>query len=101
MSGGLERLWSQRTAASLARGGGFEPRSSMNAEVGYGLSAWRRLLKPYTGFTLHESGGETRLVRARFELSERLTMSLVGDRKEREDLEKSVHCVALKGSLRW
>ena len=94
-SSGVDRLWAQRAAA----GGVFDPASTLDAEVAYGLDAWGGLLTPYTGLSVSEGGGTYR-VGGRFRLGERLTMSLEGDRRENERDDLS-HGVALRGSLHW
>ncbi len=94
-SSGVDRLWAQRAAA----GGVFDPASTLDAEVAYGLSAWGGLLTPYTGLSVSEGGGTYR-VGGRFKLGERFTMSLEGDRRENERDDLS-HGVALRGSLHW
>ena len=96
-SSGVDHLWAQRAAA----GGAFDPASTLDAEVAYGLDAWGGLLTPYTGLSVSEGGGTYR-VGGRFRLGERLTMSLEGDRREKEDGDaKPVHGVLLRGSVRW
>ena len=99
-SGGAERLWSQRTAADLAREGGFEPdAASFNAEVGYGIDYLGGLLTPYTGLTVSGSG-ETYSAGGRFRLAEALTMSIEGEHRESDDGDP-VQGVAIKGTMRW
>ena len=100
-SGGAERLWSQRAAAGLASGGEFEPgAASFDAEAGYGLDYMGGLLTPYTGMSVSESGRTWR-AGGRFKLGERLTMSLEGDLREKDNGENPAHGIALKGALRW
>ena len=98
-SGGAERLWSQRTAAGLAREGDFEPATSLGAEVGYGVDYLGGLLTPYTGLTVSESG-ETYRAGGRFRLAESLSMSLEGEHREKDGGDP-VQGVALKGTMRW
>ena len=100
-SSGVGRLLSQRTAAGLARAGAFKPgAASFDAEVGYGLGAMGGFLTPYGGLTIAE-GGRTYRAGGRFRLGERLTMSLEGDLRERENDQKPVQGVKLEASLRW
>ncbi len=99
-SSGMDRLWSQRTAAGLARSGDFEPGAGLNAEVGYGLDYLGGLMTPYSSLSVSE-GGQTYRVGGRFKLGERFTMSLEGNRREQDREEKPVHGVTLRGSLRW
>ena len=99
-AGGAERLWGIEDASRLAREetGDLDPR--VRAEVGYGLDAWGGLLTPYAGLSVSESGGGAYRLGGRFRMGERLSMSLEGDVREREN-DDPVHGVALRGSLRW
>ena len=100
-SGGAERLWSERSAAGLARSGEFEPdTASLEAEVAYGLGALGGLLTPYSGLSISD-GGHTFRAGGRFELGERLTMRIEGDLREKENGEEPVHGVKLEGTMRW
>ncbi len=98
-AGGAGRLWGVEDASRLAReeAGDTDPR--VRAEVGYGLAAWGGLLTPYAGLSASEDGGAYRLG-GRFRVGERLSMSVEGGVRERQD-DDPVHGVALRGSLRW
>ena len=93
-SSATERLWSQRGAAGLAVSGEFEAKSRLEAEVGYGVAALGGVLTPYTGLSVSGAGGTYR-VGGRFELGEHLSMSLEGERIER-DLGGPQHQVGLR-----
>ncbi len=99
-AGGAERLWGIEDASRLAKGevGDLDPR--VRAEVGYGLDAWGGLLTPYAGLSVSEDGGGAYRLGGRFRMGERLSMSVEGDVREREN-DDPVHGVALRGSLRW
>ena len=68
--------------------------------MGYGLDAVGGLLTPYTGLLISE-GSRTYRAGGRFELGERLTMSIEADLRETDQGDKPVHGVVLRGSLRW
>ena len=89
-SSAAERLWAQRPRT----GDAFDPETGLDAEVAYGLGAWGGLLTPYTGVSL-ERDGET------YRLGENLSLSLEGDRREKENDAKPVHGILLRGDLRW
>ena len=95
-----DRLWGLENASRLAKEeiGSLDPR--VRAEVGYGLDAWGGLLTPYAGLSVSEGGNGAYRLGGRFKVGERLSMSLEGDVRERED-DGPVHGVALRGSLRW
>lgn len=97
-AGGADGLLAGRNAASLVGSGEFEPGARMDAEVGYGLDGMGGLLTPYGGVSVSERA-QTYRVGSRFNLDERLSMSLEG---ERHDSGGDVdHGIALRGSLRW
>ena len=98
-SGDAESLWAQRVAGGLERGD-FEPGRSFDAEVAYGLEALRGLVTPYTGLSLSENG-ETWSVGGRWKLSEHLSMSLEGKRRENTDDGKPAHGLFLRGVMLW
>ena len=97
---GVDRMWSQRPAAGPSGSGDSGAGAGFEAEVGYGLDAMGGLLTPYTGLSVSEAGGTYR-VGGRFRLGERLTMSLEGERREKDGGGEPVHGVTLRGSLRW
>ena len=74
-SSGVDRLWSARDAAGLARDGDFEASSRLDAELGYGLGTFGGLLTPYVGVSAAggsrewRSGARLGLGSARGELS--------------------------------
>ena len=99
-SGGIDRLWSQRAAADLARAGGFEPGSSLEAEAGYGFDLPRGLLTPYTGVALTESG-EVWRAGARWKLDPAFDLSLEASLTESASGEDAESGLLLRGARRW
>ena len=97
-SGGAERLWSQ------AQGGfsesGFDPETRLDAEVGYGLDAPRRLLTPYAGVAV-SSNAETWRAGARWKLGPAYEVGLEASLKESGGAEKPESGILLRGSRRW
>ena len=99
-TGGVDRLWSQRAAADLARGA-FEPGGAgVDAEVGYGFDFRRGLLTPYTGVALTE-GGETWRAGARWKLGPAFDVELEASLREPANGEDTESGLLLKGSRRW
>ena len=97
-AGGAEGLWAGRSAAGLIGSREFDPGARLDAEVGYGLDGMGGLLTPYGGVSLSEAVQSYR-VGSRFNLNDRLRMSLEGER--REGVDDVDHGLALHGSLRW
>ena len=97
-AGGADGLLSGRSAAGLIGSGEFDPGARLDAEVGYGLDGMGGLLTPYSGVSVSGTA-QTYRVGSRFNLDERLSMSLEGER--REGVEDVDHGIALRGSLRW
>ena len=95
-SSGMDRLWSQRTAA----GGSFDPDARLEAEVGYGLDAMRGLLTPYTGVAL-TGGGETWRAGARWKLGPAFALNLEATLAEPEGDGEHEAGLVLRGSKRW
>ena len=99
-SGGIDRLWSQRTAADLARGE-FEPgEAGVDAEVGYGFGFRGGLLTPYTGVALTGSD-ETWRAGARWKLGPAFDLALEASLREPANGDDPESGVLLKGSKRW
>ena len=100
-AGGVDRLWSQRAAADLARAGGFEPgRTRLNAEAGYGFDLPRGLLTPYSGVAITESG-EVWRAGARWKLGPAFDLALEASLTDPANGEDTESGVFLKGSRRW
>ncbi len=97
---GAGRIWSDRTAG-LARSGDFEPGAGHEAEVGYGLDVMGRLLTHYSGLTLHQGGGRTHRLGARWQLAPAFDVSVEASRKESASRGKPESGVFLRGSRRW
>ena len=99
-AGGIDRLWSQRAAANLARVGGFEPGSSLEAEAGYGFGLRRGLLTPYTGVAITESG-EVWRAGARWKLGPAFDLALEGSLTEPAGGDDTESDLLLRGARRW
>ena len=99
-AGGMDRLWSQRAAADLARVGGFEPGSSLEAEAGYGFGLRRGLLTPYTGVAITESG-EVWRAGARWKLGPAFDLALEGSLTEPAGGDDTESDLLLRGARRW
>ena len=97
----------RRNAQDAGSGGAFTPSveaglrhdggdadEGLDVEAGCGLDAWGGLLTPCAGLSVPED------VSSAYRLGERLSMSVEGGVREREN-EGPVHGVALRGSLRW
>ena len=97
------RLWSARDAGGLVRSDGFEAKSRLEAELGYGVGAPRGpgLVTPYAGFTL--SGGAHRAVRTglRWNASPGATMSLEASREAQGSGEAPANALTLRAEVRW
>ncbi len=94
----MDGLWS-RSATGLARDADFEPGTSIDAEVDYGLDTYRGVLTSYTGVSLSESGGIWS-ARARFKLGSSFDVNFEAIFKESAGDEPESG-VFLRGSKRW
>ncbi|MDE0331156.1 MAG: hypothetical protein OXL41_04745, partial [Nitrospinae bacterium] len=100
-SGGVDRLWSQRAAADLARAGKLEPgEAGLDAEAGYGFDTPRGLLTPYPGVALTDSGERWR-AGARWKLGPAFDLALEASLREPANGDDAESEVLLKGSRRW
>ena len=100
-AGGVDRLWSQRAAADLARAGGFEPgQTRLNAEAGYGFDLPRGLLTPYTGVSL-TANAETWRAGARWKLGPAFDLELEASLTEKAAGGDPESDVLLRGGRRW
>ena len=97
-SGGAERLWSQ--AQGGFSGSGFDPETRLDAEVGYGLDAPRRLLTPYAGVAV-SANAETWRAGARWKLGPAYEVGLEASLKESGAAAKPESGILLRGSRRW
>ena len=79
---GMDRLWSQRGAADLARSAQAAEAGLFDAELGYGLAALGGLLTPYARVA---SGQDTHTygVGGRLRVAQSLRVDLVAERRER------------------
>ena len=82
------------------RAGSFDPDARLEAEVGYGLDAWRGLLTPYTGVAL-TGGGETWRAGARWKLGPAFALNLEATLAEPEGDGEHEAGLVLRGSKRW
>ena len=97
-SGGAERLWAQRYGGFTP--GRFDPDARREAEVAYGLDAYRGLLTPYTGVAL-TGNGETWRAGARWKLGPAFDVNLEASLREPTGDEKPESDLLLRGSKRW
>ena len=97
-SNGAEQLWAQRYGGFSARS--FDPETSFDAEVAYGLDAPRGLLTPYTGLAVSENG-ETWRAGARWKIDPAFDVSVEASLRESSGDEKPESGLLLRGSKRW
>ena len=85
---GMDRLWSQRSAADLAQSTQATEAGLFNAELGYGLDALGGLLTPYARIA---SGRDTHTysVGGRLRVEQSLRVDLVAERRERTTARSS------------
>ena len=97
---GMDRLWSQRSAADLARSTQAAGAGLFDAELGYGLDALGGLLTPYA--RVASSGRDTRTygLGGRLRVERSLRVDLVGERRERTAAQ-SGHELKLRSTLYW
>ena len=97
------RLWSARDAGGLVRADGFEAKSRLEAELGYGVGAPHGpgLVTPYAGFTL--SGDAHRALRTgvRWNASQSATVSLEASREGQGSGEAPTNALTLRAEARW
>ena len=98
---GAEALWQRQSAAGIAPQQGPAAQGRINAELGYGLDVpWTyAVLTPYGGM---EWAGHSRTLKLgwRFDLGQRLNLSLDGERRE-SGYERADHSVMLRTTLPW
>ena len=96
---GMDRLWSQRSAADLARSAQAAEASLFDAELGYGLDALGGLLTPYARVA---SGRDTHTygLGGRLRVEQSLRVDLVADRRERT-AARAGHELKLRSTLYW
>ena len=96
---GMDRLWSQRSAADLAQSTQTAEAGLFDAELGYGLDALGGLLTPYARIA---SGRDTHTygVGGRLRVDQSLRVDLVAERRERTTA-RAGHELKLRSTLYW
>ena len=96
---GMDRLWSQRSAADLARSAQAAEASLFDAELGYGLDALGGLLTPYARVA---SGRDTHTygLGGQLRVEQSLRVDLVAERRERTTA-RAGHELELRSTLYW
>ena len=96
---GMDRLWSQRSAADLARSAQAAEASLFDAELGYGLDALGGLLTPYARIA---SGRDTHTygLGGRLRVEQSLRVNLVAEHRERT-ASRAGHELKLRSTLYW
>ena len=97
---GMDRLWSQRSAADLARSTQAAGASLFDAELGYGLDALGGLLTPYAHVASSGQGPRTYGLGGRLQVERSLRVDLVGERRERT-AARAGHELKLRSTLYW
>ena len=97
---GMDRLWSQRSAADLARSTQAAGASLFDAELGYGLDALGGLLTPYAHVASSGQGTRTYGLGGRLQVERSLRVDLVGERRERT-AARAGHALKLRSTLYW
>ena len=96
---GMDRLWSQRSAADLARSAQAAEAGLFDAELGYGLDALGGLLTPYARVA---SGRDTHTygLGGRLRVEQSLRVNLVAERREHTTAQAG-HELKLRSTLYW
>ena len=99
---GAEALWQRQSAAGLARPHDTPAQGRITAEMGYGLDVPYSygILTPYSSVELAGGGSRTLRLGWRFELGQRLSLSLEGERRETA-LARPEHGLMLRTTLPW
>ena len=88
------------TAAGVSASTGPSPAARLDAEMGYGLTAFAGTLTPYGGLALSEGGAHGYRLGARFGLDPELELGLEGERRESRS-ERAEHSLMLRGRMHW
>ena len=98
---GAEALWQRQSAVGMTRQHGTPAEGRITAEMGYGLDVPYSygILTPYSSVEL-AGGGRTLRLGWRFELGQRLSLSLEGERRETA-LARPEHGLMLRTTLPW
>ena len=96
---GTERLWQQ--GAAVAGSAAATGTGRLTAELGYGLAALggAGLMTPYGGLTLSEADAPSYRVGGRFEMTQAVSLSVEGERRERAGAAE--YGVELQGQVRY
>ena len=97
---GMDRLWSQRSTADLARSAHAAGAGLFDAELGYCLDALGGLLTPYAHVASSGQGTRTYGLGGRLQVERSLRVELVGERRERTAAQ-SGHALKLRSTLYW
>ena len=97
---GMDRLWSQRSAADLAQSIQAAGAGLFDAELGYGLDALGGLLTPYARIASSGRNTHTYGLGGRLRVEQSLRVDLVGERRERT-ATRAGHALKLRSTLYW
>ena len=97
---GMDRLWSQRSAADLAQSTQATEAGLFDAELGYGLDALGGLLTPYTRIASSGRDTHTYGLGGRLRVEQSLRVDLVAERRERT-ATRAGHELKLRSTLYW
>ena len=99
---GAEALWQRQSTAGLARQHDAPAQGRITAEMGYGLDVPYSygILTPYGSVELAGGGSRTLRLGWRFELGQRLSLSLAGERRETAHARPE-HGLMLRTTLPW
>ena len=97
---GMDRLWSQRSAADLARSTQADWGGLFDAELGYGLDALGGLLTPYARVASSVQDTRTYGMGGRLQVERSLRVDLVAERRERT-ASQAGHEFKLRSTLYW
>ena len=97
---GMDRLWSQRSAAELARSPQVAESGLFDAELGYGVDALGGLLTPYARIASSGRDTHTYGLGGRLRVEQSLRVDLVAERRERTTAGAG-HELKLRSTLYW
>ena len=97
---GMDRLWSQRSAADLAQSTQAIEAGLFDAELGYGLDALGGLLTPYARIASSGRDTHTYGLGGRLRVEQSLRVDLVAERRERT-ATRAGHELKLRSTLYW
>ena len=102
-SGGVETLWSARTASGLVSDGGFEGAARLEAEMGYGFALAENagVLTPYMGLGAGEDGRREYRIGTRWHAGSHASVSLDVSREEVRGAGTATDALMLRAALRF